>query len=379
MSAFLVICPTAPGRCDGVADYACWLTAHLAAQGSACLVGRRDAAMPADAINAAGFPAVRRVTVLNWRELWAKRREPPFAQGAALLQYVPQLYLPALDFAWLLLWLIRLRVRGRRVVVTVHEYAVPASGSLKRAVARLLLNLLMVFLGGLASHLVVTFDLTRRRLRRLLFWKARRIVVVPVGSNIPAMAVRPQAARGAVVCTIFGQPEAMSARLVAAIGAWRREARDRVEIRWIARSRAAVQTFLRERCGLGADAFDVAERQTAAGISRLLASSDLCLAPIADGVSTRRTTVMAALAHALPIVGTDGICTDDVLRQADACRLSAAEDGGALVRNLEALVTDADRRRRMSRAARTLFEERFTWDRIAGAYVAHLSGNARAT
>jgi hypothetical protein len=146
VNSFLVICPTAPGRLDGVADYACWLTAHLSAHAPAYLVGLRDEDAATSGASP-GVPDVRRVTVSSWRELWARRREAPFSQGAALLQYVPQLYLKSFEFAWLVLWLTSLRVAGRPVAVTVHEYAVPVSGA--RA-ARLAMAFVIVVIGSLA-------------------------------------------------------------------------------------------------------------------------------------------------------------------------------------------------------------------------------------
>ena len=373
MNSFLVICPTAPGRLDGVADYACWLTAHLSAHAPAYLVGLRDDDA-ATAAGAPGVPDVRRVTVSSWRELWAKRREAPFSQGAALLQYVPQLYLRSFEFAWLVLWLARLRVRGRPVAVTVHEYAVPAAGSFKRAVARLAMMFVILIIGSLATNIVVTFELTRRRLGRLLFWKTHRIAVVPVGSNIPSPTSALPHEGDAVTCAIFGQPEAMHAPLVCAVGAWLTRAGGRVRVRWIGRSKPAIQAFLREHCGQPAESFEIAAGRAPEEVSALLAASDLCLAPIVDGVSSRRTTVVAALAHGLPIIGTDGICTDDVFRQSDACLLSPAGDADAFVRNVDLVAGDAARRARMSRAALALYDDHFTWDRIARAYLAQLSG-----
>jgi hypothetical protein len=373
VNSFLVICPTAPGRLDGVADYACWLTAHLSAHAPAYLVGLSDD----DAAAAAGAPSmpdVRRVTVSSWRELWAKRREAPFSHGAALLQYVPQLYLRSFGFAWLVLWLASLRVRGRPIAVTVHEYAVPASGSFRRAAARLAMMFVILVIGSLATNIVVTFELTRRRLGRLLFWKTRRIAVVPVGSNIHAPTSTLPHQGDTVTCTIFGQPAAMHAPLVCAVGAWLTRAGGRVRVRWIGRSKSAIQAFLWEHCGQPAESFEIAAGRAPEEVSALLAASDLCLAPIVDGVSSRRTTVVAALAHGLPIIGTDGICTDDVFRGTDACRLVPPGDSQGFVRDLETLVADAERRRQGSRAARALFDGHFTWDLIARAYVAHLNG-----
>jgi hypothetical protein len=372
----LVVCPTAPGRFDGVADYACWLAAHLAAHTPTALVGLSEEEGPS------GGPlpcraGVPRFTVRRWRELWQRRREPAFDAGAVLFQYVPHLYSKAFDAFWALFWLAQQRVRRRPVVMTVHEYAIPAD-SLKRAVARVVMNGVVVALGVVASHLVVTFELPRRRIGRLLVWKAGRIAVIPVGSNIVPSAEQPSPIGGhRALCAVFGQPEAMSARLVAALGRWLGEAGGGVRVRWMTRSGAAVRHFVEEQCGSWPSGLEVLERAPADEISRVLASATVFLAPIVDGVSTRRTTVMAALAHGLPIVGTDGPCTDEVLRTSEAFALSPPEDGQAWIAQLERVLGDAALRARMGRAARALYESRFTWDRIAAAYLALLKADAR--
>jgi glycosyltransferase involved in cell wall biosynthesis len=373
MNGFLVICPTPPGRFDGVADYAAWLAASLSASTPAWLVGLRTAGASAGE----GVPEVRRIEITAWRELWRRRREPPFVNGTPLVQYVPQLYAGRLDSLWLLLWLMSVRAGGRRALVTVHEYAVPAAASARRVAARVLLPLVIALVGAVASHVVTTIGLTDRRLRRLLFWKRRRIALVPVGTNIPPRAAeaprRAPDAAGPIVCTLFGQPAAMSAGAVAAIGEWARAEGGRVRLRWVGRSRDEIVEFCARRCGLPPDLVEVFDRRPAGAVSDLLASSDLFLAPLADGVSTRRTTVVAALAHGLPVVGTYGPSTDALVGESPACALAPVGAPAELVARLRALASDADARTRMGRAARELFEARFTWDAIAAAYRRHLA------
>ena len=233
----------------------------------------------------------------------------------------------------------------------------------------------MLLLGTVASHLVVTFDLPRRRLSRLLFWKRRRIAIVPVGSNVDVAAGvdGPIGTGTPPTCVLFGQPAAMSVTLVSAVGGWARRRAGSVRVRWIGRSEADIRDFWSRACGLPDTLVEVDAGQPAARVSALLAASDLFLAPLVDGVSTRRTTVIAALAHGLPIVGTDGPCTDDVFRDTEACALGRPSDGEGFVQRLERLLEDRPARDRMRRAARSLFEARFTWERIADAYVSHLS------
>ena len=248
---------------------------------------------------------------------------------------------------------------------------------MRRIAGRVLLPLVIALVGAVASHVVTTIGLTDRRLRRLLFWKRRRIALVPVGTNIPVRAGgtsrRASDAAGPVVCTLFGQPAAMNAAAVAAAGEWARVEGGRVRLRWAGRSRAEIVDFCTRRCGLSPDVVEVFDHPAPDAVSDLLASSDLFLAPLADGVSTRRTTVVAALAHGLPVVGTRGPSTDAVVGESAACALVPVGAPAELVARLRALAADADARRRMGRAARELYEARFTWETIAAAYRRHLA------
>ncbi len=376
MSGYLLICPVAPGRFDGVADYTVWLGAALRTSAPVTVVGLDASDAGAGGAPEPGLPVVSRVTIAGWRDLWRRRREAPFARAIPLVQYVPQLYAGDAGAVWLLMWLVSARLRGRRVLVTVHEYAVPAAASVRRVAARLVLPLVAALIGGVATHVVATIGLTDRRLRWWLFWKTRRIAVVPVGSNIPAPAApapRSTAPDRPIVAVLFGQPAAMSVPALTAVGRWAAARTGRVRLRWIGRSRHEIIDCWTRRCGQPADLLDVLEGRPAAEVSAALADADLFVAPLADGVSSRRTTVAAALAHALPIVGTTGASTDTWLADSPAFALAGAADGPALADRLDALAADPGRRAAMAHAARGLYETRFTWDAIARAYEQHLA------
>ncbi len=94
-----------------------------------------------------------------------------------------------------------------------------------------------------------------------------------------------------------------------------------------------------------------------------LAASDLFLAPLVDGVSTRRSSVMAALQHALPVVGTDGPLTDSLLREAgSAVVLVPVGDSSAFADCAARLAINEAARDSTAHAARQLYEDKFDWD-----------------
>jgi glycosyltransferase involved in cell wall biosynthesis len=118
-------------------------------------------------------------------------------------------------------------------------------------------------------------------------------------------------------------------------------------------------------------------------ISRHLAAVDLYLAPFTDGVSTRRTTLMAALQHGLPIVGTDGHNTDEMLRRStSALRLTPVGDRDAFSHNVLELADDAAARAELGERARLLYEEEFDWsvvtDRLLAGLITEPTARARA-
>jgi glycosyltransferase involved in cell wall biosynthesis len=101
-------------------------------------------------------------------------------------------------------------------------------------------------------------------------------------------------------------------------------------------------------------------------VARLLSTADIFLAPYGDGISTRRTTVMAALQHGIPVVGTDGPLTDAVLRQSsDALRLVPVEQRDRFAREVAALAASEEDRLALGQAGRKLYRSRFDWPVLA--------------
>ena len=90
------------------------------------------------------------------------------------------------------------------------------------------------------------------------------------------------------------------------------------------------------------------------------------LAIAREGVSTRRTTLMAGLEHGVATVGTLGEATDEVLRRdhGRALLLAPADDHDAFGAAVADLAADAERRRSIADGGRALFDREFTWERI---------------
>ena len=83
------------------------------------------------------------------------------------------------------------------------------------------------------------------------------------------------------------------------------------------------------------------------------------LQPYPDGISTRRTSAMVALAHARPLVTTTGWLTESLWEDSGAVVLAPYDDPVALAAATAALIGDADRRARLAADGAALYDRRF--------------------
>jgi glycosyltransferase involved in cell wall biosynthesis len=103
-----------------------------------------------------------------------------------------------------------------------------------------------------------------------------------------------------------------------------------------------------------------------------VAASDVFLAPYMDGVSTRRSTVMGALAHGVAVAGTTGHLTDDVLRRSDGLVLVDRDGPERFAEAVAGLARDPARRAAVATRGRGLYERRFDWPVMVRRLRAHL-------
>jgi len=94
-------------------------------------------------------------------------------------------------------------------------------------------------------------------------------------------------------------------------------------------------------------------------LSRHLSACDVLIQPYPDGVSSRRSSVMAGLSHGLPIVTTVGPLTESLWMKSEAVTLAAVDDSASVIKTTQRLLADAGERSRMSIAARALYQTRF--------------------
>jgi glycosyltransferase involved in cell wall biosynthesis len=100
-------------------------------------------------------------------------------------------------------------------------------------------------------------------------------------------------------------------------------------------------------------------------------ASDVCVLPYRDGASYQRGTLMAALAHAMPIVTTTGRADRGtgvgglpVLRDGENVLLVEPDNPHVLAEAIQRAGASPELRAKLSRGAREVADF-FTWNRIA--------------
>ncbi len=103
---------------------------------------------------------------------------------------------------------------------------------------------------------------------------------------------------------------------------------------------------------------------TAAEVSAHLLACEAVVLPYRDGVSFRRGSLMAALAHGCPVITTEPKLPLPELRDGDNLRLVPPDDAPAIVLAVSQLLEAPELRARLGRGARELAQA-FTWDKTA--------------
>lgn len=97
--------------------------------------------------------------------------------------------------------------------------------------------------------------------------------------------------------------------------------------------------------------------------SMYLQLMDIFISPILDGPTTRRTTLITAYAHSLPVVAFSGAENAEIFKNGENILMSKP-DATDLVDKIELLIDNKNLRTALKNNAKKLWEENFTWDII---------------
>ncbi|MBI3815605.1 MAG: methyltransferase domain-containing protein, partial [Nitrospinae bacterium] len=106
-------------------------------------------------------------------------------------------------------------------------------------------------------------------------------------------------------------------------------------------------------------------------VSRYLSASDIFLLPLIDGVSSRRTTLMTALQHCVPVVSTSGFLTDDIFLKEQFILLSPSTGKNLFVANVERMADDEVLRKATGNKGRDAYNKYFLEKLMVDRYIDH--------
>jgi glycosyltransferase involved in cell wall biosynthesis len=382
MSAWTILTCEYPPACGGVGDYTAQVAAELAKSGDEVTVF-----CPPMASAPLQLPGVEVVVLpdvygpLGRRAIDSRLANRP---STILVQYVPTAFgLRGANLPWCR-WLLR-RARWK-VRVMFHEpyfefVRTPVRQNAVAAVQRVMARTLL----RAADHVYLSTDAWRSYLTPYAPADAHPFVTLPIPSAIPRCDRPGEAAARRRALT--GSP---AKRLVGHFGTYG------THIAPMLRSALgmllAAEPELSALCvGAGSDAFvrslvDAAPalagrvhatgRGAAPEIAIDLAACDLLLQPYPDGVTTRRTSVMAGLINGRAIVSTTGHLTEPVWTESGAVALAPAEDTRAFVQSSRELLSNHESRAALASRGERTYRERFALPHTIDALRGVLQGAA---
>lgn len=319
---------------------------------------------------------------LLW-DLRSLKAQKQWMPDAFLVQYTPYTFAPKTCGVHpglpLFVFLLRLLYRIP-VILVAHELHYPFLMTLQGICLGPAHYLQWIGLLFAATHVVFTYETPCLKYRKIFWWKQKRLTWIPVGTNIlpnaevseldlysidPWLASIP---KDQVVLLHFGRghpTNLLSYTFRVLREAQKKWGKNRVSLFFIGVSQDKINEELKkfeyrdiqsQTFGLGF----LSERQASLWISR----ANLLLAPFLDGVSTRRTSVMAAFAHAKPVTTTFNWSTNPSIPWSQFCVIMAAEDEEKYVNDTLQLLSNPERAKKLGLAGKQYFDACFSWTRI---------------
>jgi glycosyltransferase involved in cell wall biosynthesis len=363
-----------PPDAGGVSDYTRRLAGALAARGDSVEVWAGQGAEPETAIDGV---AVHRVAG-SWMpadlDRLGRALDGRPAPRSLLVQYTPNAFGRRGMNIGFCRWLIDRRRRGDDIGLIFHEvrYLERRGDPLRRRVLALVQRWMARLLLRAASRVYVTVPYWDRLLEPHAPRSGYRSTWLPVPSAIPAIDDRSGVAAlrssiapaGATIVGNFGTFHDVIGDMVAeTLPRLIIDRPDRVGL-LIGRGGETFAERLRAAFPEAAGRWIATGGVDAEAASRYLQCCDLVVQPYPDGVCTKRSSVMAALANGAAVATTTGPITEPIWSESGAVVLARDDDPAELVHLAESLLQNAEERVRLGRAGRDLHDREFSIDRL---------------
>ena len=371
----IIISPAFPPNRDGVGDYTFVLADGLADKNEVIIVTSKLKGVKSESKNK--FHVIREIDKWGGLDLFhilsiCKN----FSPELVIIQYVSFMYgRGGINLAFPLLSIL-LRIRYR-VFTMLHELFTPFGLPIKTFLMSLVQRLMLFFLIIGSDRIGVSIKVWERVLKRFFFWRKGDFRWIPIPSNIKISTktnIPEKLSRfnKKPLLAFFGSlhitkiMEFLTASLevlvkkgydsgLLIIGQGENEISDYLE---------ELPYYLKERifCTGYCSSEDV---------SQYLSITDIFLLPLIDGVSSRRTSLMAALKHGLPVITTKGFLTDDIFLQEDFTLLSPPTDKSLFVANVVRMAEDEKLKDAIGKKGREAYEKYFSEKIMIERYLDH--------
>jgi glycosyltransferase involved in cell wall biosynthesis len=365
---------------DGVGDFSCELAEQLKMKHKVSLL-----APNADKIQT-------EIPAYNLQSNWGIRGCKKTMQlidhlkpDTILVQYVPQLYGLKGGNPFFSFLLHALKRKGYDIVTVAHEFSSPLGWMPKKFLLGTAHRIILRSVVNASNKIISTTPFCLNLLKQRFNEKRSAFHYIPVGSTIMPADVDEQ--NKAVIRSELGWTSENF--VVATFGNMIGYGFDLLQgfLTWFANENPLSRfLFLGKQSDLLKQRFDsnraIQLRSVATGeiseeqITQFLSISNLYAVFYPDGASTRRTSLMAGLAHGMPIISNCGILTDENLASSQAIYLikdGSTEEFNALkIRLLEEKFLP-----NLRQQSRVYFDKNLSWPKIAAQYFQILNGSAQ--
>jgi len=361
-----------PPGCGGVGDYTALLARELGHVGEEVVVWVPD---DVEAAGKSGEPVRRLPDRFGPRSREVLARAWQQQPGVVLLQYVPNaLGVKGANLSFCR-WLRGMRHRGIDIRVMFHEPYFYFS------MERPWRNALAVVQRMMAAELIkasrcvyVSSETWRDRLEP--YGRLQQFTTLPIPSTVPDTADAGRIkdfrrlAAGDPLAPLIGHFGTYGDHMAAMIEATLPSIAERLpRVRFALLGDRSLEFLnrLMVRFPVLRDRVWASGRLAPSDVSAALRACDLLFQPYPDGVTTRRTSVMAGLANAVPIVTTAGALTEQVWHETKAAALVSPAGASQAVAAVGRLLDSADDRAALGRHGRQVYTERFSIERTVEA------------
>lgn len=361
-----------PPQLGGVSHYTYLVAGGLAAEGDNVHVWRP--ATEGEAIETPGVithDELGKMTPRDLRRVGELLDQFP-SPRRLLVQWVPHGYgyrSMNLPFCW---WLLRrARQAGDQIDLMAHEPYLPFTGSWKQHFAAIVHRLMTIILLRAPRRVWISIPAWEARLRPYALGRQIPFRWLPLPSNVPEESDLREVAslharysrQNGVLIGHFGMFDKTVVNLLVPSLRILLLKYPQLTVLLVGPRGESVQQALADEAGASERIFTTGSLSVEECAAHLRAC-DILLQPFPDGVSSRRTSLMAGLAIGAPIVTTLGVHTEPFWELSRAVRLAPADDIFDIASAVEALIDSPGERRRLGRSGKALYDDQFKLSRV---------------